>query len=132
MSKKYTAYTPPGIISGVYTDAFDPPLDPAILMPAGLPYLEGDYPPSEYYIADGEAVLRPTLSPTLSSDECIADGIATITVSNVPIGVTFSIADMTFITEAAAFDLTFDYPGTYVLAADSFPYKPFEVFLYAY
>ena len=97
----------------------------------GEEYIEGHYHLDEYYIQDGQPVARPTMQPPVSTMEVAADGIEEVLITNLPIPATVNVKGQLAEIDDGELVLTFDTPGTYRLAVEAFPCKPWEVTIHA-
>ena len=78
-------------------------------------HVMGEYRGDEYYIADGEAVERPSSPVTLSD----------LTLLGVPTGSTLTINGESYEAEGDV-ELEFPLPGVYSLRVECFPYRDWE------
>ena len=94
-------------------------------------YVVGTYPPTDYYwhLTNEEITARPVNSASADKATMDADGIDSITVSNIPnpsvvrVGPFAAEYDVT----DGVFEFTIDAPGDYVFRMFSFPYKDKEI-----
>lgn len=93
-------------------------------------YIEGHYHWDEYYIQDGQPVLRPDTPATISADVVPADGESAVILQAV--AGTLTVGRETYEVEAGPVELTFGTPGEYRIQLEAFPYLPFEAVIHAY
>lgn len=81
-----------------------------------------------YYVLLPTMVIttRPDMVAALSSTNMLANGIDTVTSSNLPIPCTITIDDTTYTVDDGIFEFTTDLAGTYTIKAEAFPYLPKE------
>lgn len=93
------------------------PYSPADKCGVGENFVLGEYYGSTYYILNGVATLRPTLSPTVNG----------LTISGLPIPCSLTTYGNTYeITDGEA-TLNYDLAGEYLVQVKAFPYLDWEV-----
>lgn len=93
--------------------------------------VEGFYNTGLIYISDGEPIERPTMQPTVSATEVLADGVEEVLITNLPISATVNINGQVAEVDDGELTLTFETPGEYRLTVEAFPHKPWEVTIHA-
>lgn len=93
-----------------------------------LLYVSGDYTENSYYILNGEVLLRQNQSILLDKTTIIADGIDTVTISNMASGIISISNGVDHVTGEVTGTETFstNIVGTYYINISSFPYLLFK------
>ncbi|MGZ8220319.1 MAG: hypothetical protein ACXWT0_01595 [Methylobacter sp.] len=74
---------------------------------------------------------RPVNPAVIDKTDCLADGVDTVHVTNIPIGATISLGALSEVASVATADLQFDIAGTYELTVSLFPYLDFKATIHA-
>jgi hypothetical protein len=92
--------------------------------------VEGEYDSTQYYFVNDVATSRPTMSCTLDKTTVTANGVDSITASNLPdpceITITGGGAETKATVTGGSESITFDLAGAYTIAVKAFPYLPWE------
>ena len=107
-----------------------PPELAAVQCREGEDYIEGHYRWDEYYIQEGQPILRPENPAVISADVIPADGESAVILHAV--AGTLTVGRERYEVEAGEIELTFDTPGEYRIRLEAFPCLPFEAVIHAY
>lgn len=91
--------------------------------------VERDIRAEEYYVPNPQDSFdnwhlqkRPRIKPTISAMSVKADGVDTLTISNLPIPVEVTIDGVPYIVEDGSLEFSADVVGTYRIEIDYWPY----------